>query len=354
MAEPRPLRLARLAANLHNGIIQPAPRQLKPQTETQLQPLLLDPSGPKVVAIGGGHGQAAALESIQSYASNIAALVTVADDGGSSGRLVDLGIPPPGDLRRCLLALTPEPSLWSELFAHRFSDGDVIDHSLGNLIIAALAHMFGDFETAIATAGHMLGAIGEVIPVASDPLTLFARIDGQVVTGQRLISSTEGTFEDVWLEPSDVAATRSALAAVATADQIIIGPGSLYTSIVSALKVNMLAEAVMSAAAQRVFVMNLVTQAGETLGMDGGAHLEALEQLVGIQGPSIVVAHDGPLDVPQGHQAVRIEPGTAAERGWRVVFADLADAEASWPAHDPLKLGRVLEQLWEGNEPVQQ
>jgi uncharacterized cofD-like protein len=214
--------------------------------------------------------------------------------------------------------------------------------------------MFGDFEAAISTAGQMLGALGEVIPVASDPLTLLARVDGKVITGQRLISSTEGHFEDVWVEPFDVGATRRALSAVAAADQIVIGPGSLYTSIVSALKVNMLAEAVMSAAAQRIFVMNLVTQAGETLGMDGAAHLEALEQMVGIKGPSIVVAHDGPLDVPSGHKAVRIEPGTAAERGWRVVFADLADEEAEWPAHDPMKLGRVLEKLWEGNEPVQE
>jgi uncharacterized cofD-like protein len=240
------------------------------------------------------------------------------------------------------------------LFAHRFLNGDVIDHSLGNLIIAALAHLYGDFEIAVATAGNMLGAVGKVIPVASDPLTLYARIDGEVVTGQRLISSTRGHFDEVWLEPSDVGATQSALTAIAGADQIVIGPGSLYTSVVSALKVSMMAEAVMDAAAQRIFVMNLVTQEGETLGMDGAAHLAALEEQVGIQGPSIVVAHDGPLDVPPGHEAVRIEPGTAAERGWTVIFSDLADDQAAWPAHDPLKLGRVLEELWEGNESVGQ
>ncbi|MGD2044476.1 MAG: 2-phospho-L-lactate transferase CofD family protein, partial [Acidimicrobiia bacterium] len=106
---------------------------MRPETETALEPLLLDPSGPAVVAIGGGHGQAAALEAIQTYAGSISALVTVADNGGSSGRLTELGIPPPGDIRRCLLALTPDPSLWSELFAHRFETGDVSEHSLGNL-----------------------------------------------------------------------------------------------------------------------------------------------------------------------------------------------------------------------------
>lgn len=323
---------------------------MRPQTETAIEPLLLDPSGPRVVAIGGGHGQAAALEAIQCYASDITALVTVSDDGGSSGRLIDLGIPPPGDLRRCLLALTPEPSIWSELFAHRFSDGDVIDHSLGNLILAGLANMFGDFETAVATAGRMLGAVGEVIPVAAGPLTLHARIDGREVVGQKTITASSGTFEDLWIEPADVVAPRSALAAVAAADQIVIGPGSLYTSIISALKVNMLSDAVMQAPAQRVFVLNLVTQDGETLGMDGASHLDALRRHVGIEGPAIVVAHEGSLEVPPGHDAVTIDPDVAAAWGWRVVFTDVADQAAEWPEHDPLKLGRILEKLSRGGQ----
>ena len=155
---------------------------MKPQTQTALESLLLDPSGPSVVAIGGGHGQAAALEAIQTYAGAISALVTVADDGGSSGRLSELGIPPPGDVRRCLLALTPDPSLWSELFAHRFSAGDISDHSLGNLILAALANIFGDFTTAVDTAARMLGALGEVVPVADEPVTLnFVNADIEAV-----------------------------------------------------------------------------------------------------------------------------------------------------------------------------
>lgn len=326
---------------------------MKPQTETEtetaLQPLLLDPAGPKVVAIGGGHGQAAALEAIQCYASQVTALVTVVDDGGSSGRLTDLGIPPPGDLRRCLLALTPEPSLWSELFAHRFSDGDVIDHSLGNLIIAGLAHIYGDFESAITTAGQMLGAMGEVIPLATDPLTLHAVIDGTEVVGQRKIGLTRGKVEDLWIEPTDVLVSRRALTAIAEADQIVIGPGSLYTSLISALKVNMLAEAVMQAPGQRVFVLNLVSQDGETMGMEGGDHLIALEDHVGIVGPSVVIAHRGELEVPEGHEAMTIDPDTAARNGWRVIHSDVADQFAAWPAHDPLKLGRVLENLYQGH-----
>jgi uncharacterized cofD-like protein len=238
-----------------------------------MAPLLLDPNGPVVVALGGGHGQAAALEAIQCYAGEISALVAVGDDGGSSGRLSGLGIPPPGDVRRCLLALTPEPSLWSELFSHRFTGGDVAEHSLGNLILAGLADLFGDFESAVETAERMLGTLGSVIPVADQPITLTAIIDGREVSGQKLISQTAGELSELYIEPSDVAATRRALAAVAAADQIVIGPGSLYTSILSALKVNMLAPAIMGATSQRVFVLNLITQDGETLGMSGADHV---------------------------------------------------------------------------------
>ena len=318
---------------------------MKPQTETALAPLLLDPEGPEVVAIGGGHGQAAALEAIQCYAGGISALVAVGDDGGSSGRLSEMGIPPPGDVRRCLLALTPEPSLWSELFSHRFKVGDVADHSLGNLILAGLADLFGDFESAVTSAERMLGTLGSVIPVANEAITLTATIDARQVVGQKAISKTAGDLSELHIEPRDVAATRRALSAVAAADQIVIGPGSLYTSIVSALKVNMLAPAIMGAAAQRVFVMNLVTQDGETLGMDGGHHLEALAKHVGVTGPGIVVAHEGPLEVPPDHDRVRIDTEDAARHGWRVVFADVADNKPDWPEHDPMKLGRVLEEL---------
>jgi uncharacterized cofD-like protein len=315
------------------------------ETAVAVEPLLLDPDGPIVVAIGGGHGQAAALEAIQCYAGEISALVSVADDGGSSGRLSDLGMPPPGDVRRCLLALTPDPSLWSELFAHRFKGGDVAEHSLGNLILAALTDLFGDFESAVATAERMLGTLGTVIPVADYPVVLQATIDGKVVVGQGQIAKTAGDLTELQIEPRDVVATRRALAAVAVADQIVIGPGSLYTSIISAFMVNMLAPAIMSADAQKIFVLNLVTQDGETLGMDGAAHLDAMAVHAGVAGPGIVVAHSGLLDVPEGHEQVTLDVEEAARHGWRVVFADVANDWADWPTHDPLKLGRVLEEL---------
>jgi uncharacterized cofD-like protein len=318
---------------------------VRPQPQTALAPLLLDPEGPTVVAVGGGHGQAAALEAIQFYAGQISALVTVGDDGGSSGRLSDLGIPPPGDIRRCLLALTPEPSIWSELFTHRFTGADVADHSLGNLILAGLADIFGDFSSAVSTAERMLGTVGSVIPVADTAVTLRAVVGGVEVVGQRAIAEARGGVEELTMEPSDTVASRRALEAIAGAQQIVIGPGSLFTSIISALKVNMISQAVMSADAQKVLVMNLVTQDGETLDMDGPAHLRALEDHVGLSGPGVLVVHDGPLTVPDGHQRISVDPDLAAEYGWRIVSADLADEQADWPEHDPLKLGQVLDKL---------
>jgi uncharacterized cofD-like protein len=318
---------------------------VRTETSTALEPLLLDPDGPIVTAVGGGHGQAAALEAIQCYAGDISALVSVADDGGSSGRLSDMGMPPPGDVRRCLLALTPDPSLWSELFAHRFRGGDVAEHSLGNLILAALTDLFGDFESAVETAERMLGAVGTVIPVADHPIRLEATIDGRLVVGQNKISKTVGNLTELHIEPRDAVTTRRALAAVAVADQIVIGPGSLYTSVISALKVNMLAPAIMGADGQKVFILNLVTQDGETLGMSGADHLTALSVHAGISGPGIVISHDRDFEVPEGHERVTLTVEEAAMLGWRVIYADLVDEWAEWPVHDPLKLGQVLEQL---------
>lgn len=318
---------------------------MKPQTETDFEPLLLDPRGPVVVAVGGGHGQAAALEAIQTYASAITALVTVADDGGSSGRLTELGIPPPGDVRRCLLALTPEPSLWSELFAHRFQGGDVSEHSLGNLILAALSDLFGDFASAVATAERILGSLGRVIPVANHPMRLTAIVDGVPITGQVAIAQSRGVISDVSIEPADTAASRHSLEAVAGADQIVMGPGSLFTSVISALKVQMLAPEVASADAQRVFVLNLVTQDGETLGVDGAQHLKALSTHLGIKGPGVVVVNNASFDLPVGLERVTVDEQSASRLGWDVVSGDVVDESANWPAHDPLKLGRILEDL---------
>jgi uncharacterized cofD-like protein len=311
------------------------------EADVLLEELDRPEDGVAVVAFGGGHGLACALRAILDYAGKISAIVTVADDGGSSGRLSpDLGIPPPGDIRRALLALSPRPSLWRELMAFRFEDADVAGHSLGNLLLAALTDITGDFEEALHTAGGMLGARGEVIPAARRPLVLEAVVDGRVVRGQVAIATAAGPPSELRLVPEEAEATPAALAAVASADQIVLGPGSLFTSVIAGLKVGALAEAINAASARLVYVCNLTTQDGETLGLSGADHVAALSAHGGIRPPDAVVVHDGPLTVPPGLTRVTGDDITVP-----VESADLADPSAEWPAHDPTRLGAVLRRL---------
>ncbi len=323
-------------------------------TKLDLNPFRLDPAGPKVVAIGGGHGLAAALEAVQSYASHITAVVSVADDGGSSGRLTSgMGVPAPGDIRRCLLALTPDPGIWYELFNYRFpgepdgssdtSPQDVGGHALGNLLLVALADLCGgDFALAVKQAGSLLGALGTVVPATTEPAWLSADIAGRRIDGQVAVSTTPGGIDRLVLGPDGIAANPDALAAMAAADQIVLGPGSLFTSVIAALAAPGMAAAVESARGRIVSVLNLVTQNHETSGLSGWDHLRAFGLHVGLLRGGGIVAHRGDLDVPASVERVQIDTEAAAGLGWDLYEADVADAEASWPAHDPIKLGAVL------------
>ncbi len=315
-----------------------------PQIFTETELLDLPKDGPRVVAIGGGHGLAQVLEAIQSYAGDITAIVTVADDGGSSGRLTStLPIPPPGDIRKCLLALSPEPSIVRELFAYRFDATDVAGHSLGNLMLAALTDMTGsDFEAAVRLAGGLLGSVGRVVPVARQSLHLQALIDGSLVDGQAAITRARGRITELRLVPEDEAANPEALEALAVADQIVIGPGSLFTSVLSALVVPGISEALHHALGRIVYIVNLVTQDGETLGMDAVAHVEALRRIGELDVTGTLVAHHGELVVQPPPNQVRIDRRELVELGWEVVEDDLVDPLEPWPQHDPVRLGRVL------------
>ncbi len=298
-----------------------------------------------MVAIGGGHGLARALLAVQDYAGLITAVVSVADDGGSSGRLAPaLGIPPPGDTRRALIALSPGESLWRRVMEHRFEAGDVAGHSLGNLLLAAFAEMSGGLDEALQTMGRLMGARGAVLPAAGERLTLEAVVDGAEVAGQVEIARSRGAVESLRVRP-EVPATRAALAAIEAADQIVLGPGSLYTSLAAVLVVPGMAAAVNRSGARLVYVCNLTTQDGETLGMDAAAHVRALVEVAGIRPPDVVVAHHGDLAVPPGLQPVWVEPEALAGLGSRLEEADLADPAADWPQHDPARLGAVLRRL---------
>jgi uncharacterized cofD-like protein len=233
--------------------------------------------GPAVVAVGGGRGLSQTLRAARRYAGRLTAIVSVADDGGSSGRLrAELGIPAPGDVRKCLGALLPEssPPLAAAL-EHRFEAGDLAGHAFGNLLIAALAASTGSFAAGVAEAGRLLGAVGLVLPATVGPVDLKASGDFGEVDGQVQIMATGGVRQ-VSLVPADAEPPEGAVRALEEADQIIIGPGSLYTSVLAACCVPALRTAIAETTAQRTYVANLREQPPETAGYDVAAHVAAL------------------------------------------------------------------------------
>jgi uncharacterized cofD-like protein len=311
--------------------------------ETLMQEIVLDRRGPRVVAIGGGHGLAIVLVAALSYASRVDAVVTVSDDGGSSGRLAPhLDIPPPGDIRKCLIALTPDDSAWRQLFEYRFEGADVAGHSLGNLILAGLSDIEGSFERALIRAERLLRTSGSVIPASQQHLVLMAESGSVLIRGQVNIAAHRGRIDSIDVDPSTAAATPRAIEAIEAADQIILGPGSLMTSTIAAMRVPGIAEAVNRSHAQLVYVANLITQDGETLGMDGIDHLDALLRLTGVRSPGAILANDTAITTTPPLQDVRFDQDITATYGADLVRRDVVDIEADWPSHDPGKLGRAL------------
>ena len=208
--------------------------------------------GPKVVALGGGHGLAMTLRGVRGYAGEITAVASVADDGGSTGRLrKDFDVPAPGDLRKCLVALAGDDTVWPEAFEHRFDAGDLEGHALGNLMIVGLTSTLGDFCRALDEAGRLLNAVGRVLPATTEPVVLKADIEGEAVEGQVAVQNSAGRIRRVGLIPSDAPAPADALAAIRDADQIILAPGSLYTSLLPVLCVPELREALAAAVGPR-------------------------------------------------------------------------------------------------------
>jgi uncharacterized cofD-like protein len=293
----------------------------------------LTAGGPRVVAIGGGHGLAQTLRAVRLYAGEITAIVSVADDGGSSGRLrADFGIPAPGDIRQCLGALLPEEaaSPLAAAMEHRFEAGPLAGHAFGNLLIAALAASTGDFVEAVAATGRLLGVLGSVLPATVGPVDLKATGDFGEVDGQVQIMATSGV-RMISLVPPDPEPAPGSVRALLDADQVVIGPGSLYTSVLAACCVPALRDAIATSPAQRVYVANLREQVPETAGYDVAAHLAALER------HEVVV--DAVLADPR---ALRIG---APSGDVRLVSAAVGGER--FIAHDPVLLARQLAPLLE-------
>jgi uncharacterized cofD-like protein len=309
--------------------------------------------GPRIVAIGGGTGLSTLLRGLKEHTSNLTAVVTVADDGGSSGVLrTELGIPPVGDIRNCIAALADSETMMDRVLQYRFPDDGsgahgpgLGGHAVGNLLIAAMTAVEdGDFEEGVRRINRILAVRGQVVPVSATPLTLHARLtDGRVVDGQSAIMRTPG-IDRVWLSPGDVAASTDALQAIADAELIVLGPGSLYTSLLPSLLIPAIRDAVAAAPAPRVYVCNVATQAGETSGFDLAAHLEAL---VGHAGPGIVdvvlanTFFDARIPADWTAEPVGLRWPPAVEPVPRLVLEHVVDPTNAHH-HDPERLATAL------------
>lgn len=289
----------------------------------------------RVVGIGGGHGLAATLRAARLFADDIAAVVTVADDGGSSGRLTrELGIPPPGDIRNCLVALSTNEDL-AEVYQHRFSSGLLTGHTVGNLLIAGLAERSGDFGAAVREAGQLLGAVGEVYPATTELVRLGARVEGGIVEGQVAVARTERPIESVFLEPPSPAAYEPAVKAIEAADLIVLGPGSLYTSLMATLLVPGITDAVRASRARRVFVCNSRMQKGETDGLDAADHIKAVRDQLGSGSVDAAIVH-WPVLPGDG---VPVDDARLSEGQTVIVKADVAHVDGG---HDAPRLAEAL------------
>lgn len=338
--------------------------------------------GPRIVAIGGGTGLSTLLRGLKEHTSNLTAVVTVADDGGSSGVLrAELGIPAVGDIRNCVVALADAEPLMGRLLQYRFpgpgpataahvdpdkpTAADAADrpvdgpfaaaetglggHAVGNLLLAAMVQLEqGDFEQGIREMNRVLAVRGSVVPASGTVLTMHARLaDGSEVLGQSRIAATPGV-ERVWITPDDVRPGRDALEAIAEADLVVLGPGSLYTSVLPALLVPGIREAVADSGALVVFACNVATQPGETNGYDLADHLDALAAHGAGHLPDVVLANNRPEAAGSGSagQPVRLRWPPAAPTRARLVLDDLVD-HANPRHHDPASLAASIMRAWE-------
>jgi uncharacterized cofD-like protein len=240
--------------------------------------------GPKIVVIGGGTGLSTLLRGLKTYSANITAIVTVADDGGSSGRLRrEIGVLPPGDIRNCLAALADEEKLLTELFQYRFRAGDgLAGHSFGNLFLTVMSEVTGDLERAIAASSKVLAIRGQVLPSTLSDMRLWAELaDGRRIEGESNITEAKGKIIQLGCTPASPPALPKAIQVIQEADYLIIGPGSLYTSIAPNLLVPEITEAIARSQALRIYVCNIMTQPGETDGYTVSEHIRALDRIAG-------------------------------------------------------------------------
>src|SRR5437762_2087589 len=295
--------------------------------------------GPKVVAVGGGTGLSTLLRGLKKYASKVTAIVTVADDGGSSGRLRrELGVLPPGDFRNCIVALAEAEPLMARLFQYRFGKGsDLEGHSFGNLFIVAMSGITGNFEEAIREASRVLAVRGQILPSTLDNVTLCAQLENDDhVRGESNISKSTKAIKRLYMQPEHPAAYPEAVKAILEADIVVVGPGSLYTSVLPNLMVEGIAKALMASDALKLYACNVATQRGETDGFSVTDHLVALQEHLKANPFHFVIANNNfSGTIPSEWRVSAVTPnGAESEGDPRLVLADVVD-DRNPRRHDP-------------------
>lgn len=336
---------------LNRSLLSPFIKPGKPLLETVSAYRRRD-RGPHIVVLGGGTGLASLLRGLKEHTHNLTAIVTVADDGGSSGELRrEMGVLPPGDIRSCLAALSNDEDLITQIFQYRFPSGPGLEgHSLGNLLITALAEITGSFEEAVAESGRVLAVQGRVLPATLRDVRLVADITlpsqrGDVlVRGESKIPEAAGKIQRVWLEPNNPPAFPPAIQALLSADLILIGPGSLYTSILPNLLVPHLAQAMRASRALKFLICNVATQPGETEGYFCGDHVRTIEKHLGGGMFDLVICnnHFEP-DLPEGPEWVLPEADFVDQ--YSVYAANLVDKSNPW-RHDSARLAQTIMDLY--------
>ncbi|HHT62646.1 MAG TPA: YvcK family protein [Clostridia bacterium] len=314
--------------------------------------------GPSIVAIGGGTGLSTLLRGLKEVTSNITAIVTVTDDGGSSGRLRgDLGMLPPGDIRNCLVALADRESALERLFNYRFSQGgELAGHSLGNLLLAGLTQETGNLALAVQEVSKILAVRGQVLPVTLDNVVLAGEMhDGRIVKGETNIVSDPGRIKRVYLEPAHCTPLQEAIDAILAADAIILGPGSLYTSVIPNLLVPGITEAIRNSKAKTFYICNIMTQPGETDGYTASRHLKAIIKHCGPGVIDKVIVNNENISPKlkekyqaQGAKPVKLDENNFRKLGVEVIQYPLC-AQHDLARHDPGKTLRVLMEEIQGH-----
>ncbi len=337
---------------------------LQPDSDRELVDVLLAHrrlnKGPKIVALGGGTGLSTLLRGLKQYSANITAIVTVADDGGSSGRLRrEIGVLPPGDIRNCLTALADEEMLLTELFKYRFQAGDgLTGHSFGNLFLTAMSEIAGDWEKAISASSKVLAVRGRVLPATLSDVRLWAELtDGRLIEGESNITEAGGQIRTIGCFPCNPPALPAAIKAIQAADYIIIGPGSLYTSIIPNLLVSEIREAIAQTKVPRIYICNIMTQSGETEGYSVSEHVRAIDRICGQKLFDAVLVNRKSFSsnslkryAQENSHPVFVDREDVSKLGRRIVIANVMyeDEQTGYVRHDPQRLARVLLRWYSG------